>query len=394
MRFKARVLSSQNVISDLIIDAPDRREALAQLEGQSFRVLNIASSSWSFSLGRRQKFSLLLFTQELHALLSAGLGLVEALEGLAEKEVDPELKRIVMGILDALREGKLLSVAMQAQPSVFPELYIGLVHSAEGSGNLLPTLQRYIDYHQRVDLVRNKLISSALYPVILCFIGGLVTVFLVGYVVPRFGVVYQSTGHNLPLLSRALLTWGQFASEHGRLVFGALILTLTLSIFSIWKFVRSGGLLRFLQRRPMFERRYKPFLLSRFYLTLGMLLQGGMPILAALKTAQTVVPTTWESKLRAVQNLVDSGHSLSDSLDRQSLSTPISLRMMRVGEQTGQLGIMLCKAAEFYEGDIARFVDRFMKTFEPLLMAIIGLVIGTIVVLLYMPIFELAGSLQ
>lgn len=394
MRFKARVLSSHNVISDVLVDAADQKDAFAQLESQSFKVLNIDSASWSISLSQRQKFSLLLFTQELHALLSAGLGLVEALEGLAEKEVVPEVKRTVKGLIESLREGKLLSVAMQAQAAVFPELYISLVHSAEGSGNLLPTLQRYIDYHQRVDTVRSKLVSSALYPTILLIVGGLVTIFLVGYVVPRFGVVYQSTGRNLPLLSRALLAWGQFASQHGKLVIGALVCGLTFATFSARSFVRSGGLLRFVQRRPMFDRRYKPFLLSRLYLTLGMLLHGGMPILAALKTAQTVVPDTWQSRLDAVQSLVESGHALSDSLDRQSLCTPISLRMMRVGEQTGQLGSMLCKAAEFYEGDISRSLDRFMKTFEPLLMAIIGLVIGTIVVLLYMPIFELAGSLQ
>lgn len=394
MRFKTRVLSSQNVINEVFVDAADQKDALTQLECQAFRVLNIAPVGWSISLSRQQKFSLLLFTQELHALLSAGLGLVEALEGLAEKEIEAGVKRTVEGLLDALREGKLLSVAMQAQPAKFSDLYIGLVRSGEGSGNLLPTLQSYVDYRQRVDTVRTKLISSALYPSILFVVGGLVTIFLVGYVVPRFSVVYQSTGRNLPLLSRALLAWGQFASQHGKLVIGALVCGLALAIFFAWTFVRSGGLLRFVQRNPWFDRRYKPFLLSRFYLTLGMLLQGGMPILVALKTAQTVVPVTWQSKLNAVQNLVESGHPLSDSLDRQSLSTPISLRMMRVGEQTGQLGGMLCKAAEFYEGDISRFLDRFMKTFEPLLMTIIGLVIGTIVVLLYMPIFELAGGLQ
>jgi general secretion pathway protein F len=134
--------------------------------------------------------------------------------------------------------------------------------------------------------------------------------------------------------------------------------------------------------------------LSRLYLTLGMLLEGGIPIVAAMETAcGTVSPAMRDSLLRA-RAAVQSGEPLSAAFLAQDLTTPISLRMLRVGERSGELGAMLTQSAAFYDGEISRWIDRFTRMFEPLLMAAIGVVVGTIVVLLYMPIFDLAGSLS
>lgn len=396
MRFKARTLSTENVISITVLEAVDEIDARAHLLRQSLKVLSLEPMREALPSLRksRQRFSLLLFSQELHALLTAGLSLIEALEGLEEKEEQRETRQIIGNLLAALREGKRFSAALQLQRSIFPPLYVGLLQAAEGTGNLAPTLQRYIHYQQRIDSVRRVVINSLLYPAILLVAGGAVTLFLVGFVVPKFAVVYQGSGRNLPLLSQWLLGWGLFASQHWReLLLGAGITTI-LAVLRGRSYFRHGGLLKLAQWLPSLNQRYKPYLLSRLYLTLGTLLEGGMPIVAALKTVRSVIPEDWQRKLDAVQASIESGHSLSAALAAQDLTTPITIRMIRVGEQTGQLGSMLCRAAEFYEGDISRFIERFMKTFEPALMAAIGLVTGVIVLLLYMPIFDLAGNLE
>jgi general secretion pathway protein F len=396
MRFIARTLSANNVIAEIILEAENDADARLQLSQQSLKALSLRPLR---SLGlsrnsRQQKFSVLLFSQELLALLKAGLSLIEALEGLVEKEARPEPRRIVNGLLTALREGKRFSVALQTQPSVFPALYVGLIQAAENTSNLPPTLERYIHYHQRIDQVSSKIISACLYPVILLLVGGAVTGFLVGYVVPRFAVVYQGAGRSLPLLSQWLLSWGQFAGQHGRLLLIMAVCLLVVGFFLLRSFIRSGKLFTVMQRVPSMGERYRLYLLSRLYLTLGMLLQGGMPVVPALRNVDAVVPGEWRNKLATARHSIESGQTLSAAFTAQGLTTPITVRMLRVGEQTGQLGNMLQQAAEFYEGDISRFIERFMRTFEPALMAAIGIVIGLIVILLYMPIFDLAGSLQ
>jgi general secretion pathway protein F len=149
-----------------------------------------------------------------------------------------------------------------------------------------------------------------------------------------------------------------------------------------------------LARVPMLGPHLRIYQLSRLYLTLGMLLEGGIPIVAAMETAGgTVSPALREALMRA-RAAVQSGEPLSGAFQAQALTTPISLRMLRVGERSGEMGAMLTQSAAFYDGEISRWIDRFTRMFEPLLMSAIGVVVGTIVVLLYMPIFDLAESLS
>jgi general secretion pathway protein F len=297
-------------------------------------------------------------------------------------------------LLQGLREGNRFSVALAEHTSVFPPIYIGLVRSAEGTSDLPIALDRYVAYQQRVDAVRNKIVSASLYPLILCAVGGAVTIFLMAYVVPRFAVIYQDTGRPLPLLSLAMIRGGQFVASHTlTLGIGATAAIATL-VAAARSFLANGGLGRVLSRLPVVGEHVRTYQLSRLYLTLGVLLEGGMPIMEALRSARAVIPRDWDHAFDAVSRHVEAGYGLAAALERQRLTTAVSVRMLRVGERSGQMGQMLREAAQFYEGDISRFVDRFTRTFEPLLMATIGVVVGAIVVLLYMPIFDLASSLQ
>ena len=391
MQYEVRALSPDSMVEQLSIDALDEADARRQVEARGLFVSTIKRRGGARAAGG---ISLVLFSQELLALLSAGLGVVEALEALLEKEANPALANVLGRLLAGLREGKRFSSVLAEQGERFPPLYIGIVKAAEGTSDLPRSLSRYIDYQQRIDAVRAKIVSAAIYPMILLTVGGGVSAFLITYVVPRFAEVYQGAGRNLPFMSRLLLSWGQFAANHTAWLLAAACALAALLVFGARRLMRAGGIAGLLARLPGIGERVRIYELSRLYLTLGMLAEGGIPIVQAIDTVRSMVSPAVQGKLQNARLAVESGLPLSSAFAANGLTTPISLRMLRVGERTGDMGPMLTQSAAFYDGEISRWIDRFTRTFEPLLMAAIGLVVGAIVVLLYMPIFDLAGDMS
>lgn len=400
MQFEVRALSTDHVLTHHTIDAHDEADARRQIEGRGLYIASLLPAGRSLSgqifssQSRTAKLPLVLFSQELLALLNAGLSIVECLEALLEKESNDVRRSILTRLLSGLRDGKRFSTILSEQSDLFPALYIGIVRAAEGTSDLPRSLMRFVDYQQRIDSVRSKVISAAIYPMILLLVGGGVTLFLIGYVVPRFAEVYHGAGRSLPWLSQMLLNWGQFASNHTSTLLILIVVGLSLLTIILRHFFANGGMSRLIATLPGIGERVRIYELSRLYLTLGMLLEGGIPIVSAMETVQGIVSPHIKLGLQAAQASIESGTPLSVAFDVNDLTTPISLRMLRVGERSGELGKMLTQSASFYDGEISRWIDRFTRTFEPLLMAGIGLIVGGIVVLLYMPIFDLAGSLS
>ncbi|KQV36050.1 type II secretion system F family protein [Massilia sp. Root335] len=395
MQFAVRTLAPDMHIASVLVDAPDEADARRQVEARGLFVSAIEPVH--APLLRRQrggKLSLVLFSQELLALLTAGLGIVEGLEALLEKEASPATRGVLERLLAGLREGKRLSAVMAAQPALFPPLYVGIVRAAEGTSDLPRALERYIEYQQRIDTVRAKVVSASIYPAILLLVGGGVSIFLMSYVVPRFAEVYQGAGRNLPWMSRMMLEWGQFAGRHAAGLLIGFVATVAGATVAIRRALKRGGAARLLAKLPGIGERARIYELSRLYLTLGMLNEGGITLVNAIDTVQGMVSPAVAGSLRAARAAIEAGRPLSDAFEANGLTTPISLRMLRVGERTGAMGTMLTRSAAFYDGEIGRWIDRFTRTFEPLLMAAIGLVVGAIVVLLYMPIFDLAGDMS
>jgi general secretion pathway protein F len=293
-----------------------------------------------------------------------------------------------------LREGLRFSAALARQPDVFPPLYVGIVRAAEGTSDLPRALSRYIDYQTRLDTVRNRMVSAAIYPAILLVVGGGVTFFLMGYVVPRFAGVYQGSGRSLPWLSQLLLDWGQFVGQHSGPVFGCLL---------------AGARRRLLAApfRPQrsLDRLPDPFARDRRARPDHRAVAPVPDHRHAARRRHSDPQRTRHRRqcgltddarraLLAARRIISDGGTLSQAFDSSRLATPIALRMLRVGERSGQMGAMLTRSALFYEGESARWIERFTKVFEPVLMTAIGLLVGLIVILLYMPIFDLAGTLQ
>jgi general secretion pathway protein F len=395
MQYEVRALAPDNQIVALVIDAHDENDARRQVEARGLHATRLVPRhSLRRPAASRGSLSLVLFSQELLALLTAGLSIVEGLEALLEREGSGRLRGVLERILSGLREGKRFSSLLAEQPDVFPPLYVGIVRAAEGTSDLPRSLQRYVDYQSRIDLVRNKLVSAAIYPSILLVVGGGVAAFLIAYVVPRFATIYEGTGRSLPWMSQALLDWGKFASAHGLTLLAAVVAIAVLGGTVLRAAIAKAGLASLLARVPVIGPHLRIYQLSRLYLTLGMLLEGGIPIVPAMETASGTISPALRERLVQARAAVQSGTNLSSAFDKEGLTTPISLRMLRVGERSGELGDMLTKSAAFYDGEISRWIDRFTRLFEPLLMSAIGLVVGTIVILLYMPIFDLAESLS
>jgi general secretion pathway protein F len=399
MQFEVLTISADNVVARLRVDARDEVDARRQVESRGLFAAAAQPAAtawlgaWSGWLSGRPRFDVVLFSQELLALLSAGLSIVESLEALLEKDAQQTTRTVLTPLLAGLREGKRLSAVLAEQPQVFSLLYVGIVKTAEGTSDLPRSLARFIEYQQRVAAVRNKVVSAAIYPSILLLVGGAVTTFLVGFVVPRFAEVYQGTGRSLPWLSQQMLDAGQFFAQHTVPVLAALALGLGLVAAAVRHVIKTLGVPALLALIPGVGERIRIFELARLYLTLGMLIEGGITIVAAMDIVHGIVSTRVREALRASKALIEAGTPLSTAFETHQLTTPISLRMLRVGERTGDLGPLLIQSATFYDGQISRWIDRFTRSFEPLLMAVIGVVVGLIVVMLYLPIFDLAGSM-
>lgn len=395
MHFEVKALRADEVVA-LVLDAADEGDAKAQAVAQGYAVLAVrAKQSWqAWTRRRRAHFPLILFSQELLALMSAGLTVVDAVETLAEKETRPGARKLLRQIIADLYEGRTLSYALQRFPADFPQLYVSTVRASERTGDLSEAMTRYIAYQTQIDFVRKKVVSASIYPLLLIGAGGLVTIFLMAYVVPRFSRIYEEIGTNLPLMSRLLLQWGKLLQAHGALLLVLLAGTVAGLVYLAGRPATKSWVMRRLWQIPAVGERMRIYQLARFYRTLGMLLAGGIAIVQATRMVSDLLPPALRENLAGAAGKISEGRSISYAMETHQLATPVALRMLRVGERTGKMGEMMERIAAFHDEEMARWVEWFTRLFEPLLMAVIGLGIGLIVVLMYLPIFELAGSLQ
>jgi general secretion pathway protein F len=268
------------------------------------------------------------------------------------------------------------------------------VRAAERTGAIREALTRYVAYQQQVDVLRKSLVNASIYPAVLCVAGLLVVAFLMGYVVPRFSSIYEDMGSNLPLASRMLMHWGQFLEAHG---FAVLMGCATLVVGAIWLFMRPGfraAIGARLARIPALGDRLHIYQLARLYRTVGMLQRGGTPMVTAMRMSAGLLGANLRLAFADATQAVREGRSIADAMEQYGLTTPVAARMLRVGERSGNMGEMMERIAAFYDDELARWVAIMTRLVEPALMSLIGILIGGIVVLMYFPIFELAGSIR
>ncbi|MES2321436.1 MAG: type II secretion system F family protein [Pseudomonadota bacterium] len=393
MRFTLKVYRVDGGLSSLNIDAADVRAATADAERQGYRVIS-ARQKRTLTLSKAP-FSVELFTQELLGLLDAGLSLIETVDILGRKARKTSTHAILDTLALRLREGRSFSQSLESMPETFPALFVATVRTSERTGQLTEALRRYLAYHHQLNMVRDKVVAASVYPLLLMSVGFLVVLFLLGYVVPRFSLVYEDMGRELPFMSRILMAGGQFIVQYGWYV---LVAGIAAGAGAVFTFTRPGvqaAIGRILWSIPVLGERIRLYQLARFTRTLAMLVSAGIAFVAALDMVEELLgQRALKTSLSEAARLVREGRTASDAFAATGLATDIGIRLLAVGERSGELSVALERIATLYDSEISRWVDWFTKLFEPLLMIVIGLVIGIIVVLMYLPIFELAGSLQ
>jgi general secretion pathway protein F len=394
MRYEVKAVISGQGTVHLELEANSEEDARRQVLARGGMVLSVKRRLTGLSFKSRTRFPLVHFSQELLSLLTAGLSLVECLETLVDKEQDADNRKIIHDLLARLYEGVTFSQALEAYPQAFPMLYIATVRASERTGDLAEALTRFVTYQTQMDFVRKKLVGASIYPVLLLVVGLLVSLFLLVFVVPKFSAIYDDMDSDLPWLSVLLIEWGHFVQERGWEVAIFALVSIVIISYAVSRQSFRAYLMQWLWRIPAIGERMRVYQLARFYKTLGMLLRGGIPITQALEMVSGLLQSHFRPRIEAAAKRIREGQTISSAMEAEGLTTAVGNRMLRVGERTGLMGDMMERIGNFHDEEIARWVEWTTKLIEPILMAVIGTVIGGIIVLMYMPIFELAGSIN
>src|SRR5687767_8223749 len=395
MRYRVKALRGASEVALLPVDALNEVEATEFARRQGYEVVSVRrEGAFSFGVPGRSAFPVIQFSQELIALLRAGLTIVEAAEILHRKEENTKHRDMLNDLLTKLRQGVKFSAALGSFPALFSPLYVATIRANERTGSIRDALDRYVSYQSQIEGIRSRIISASIYPVLLLGVGGLVILFLLGYVVPRFSRVYQDAGERLPVLSKWLMQTGQAMDNHGWIVLGSAIGIAVIAYYLISLPTTKRYLFGAVFRLPVLGPRKRIYELAQFYRTVSMLLRSGLPVIAALGMAKGMLSAPLQENLERAAQQVRNGISFSEAMSAQGLTTVVAHSMMVVSERSGSLSDMLDVVAAFHEDELSRWVDRFSRVFEPVLMTIIGIIVGLIVVFMYMPVFELAETIQ
>lgn len=393
-QFQTRVLRA-GTVSTQRVEAADRAAVAAVLGVPPQHVLEVREvSAPVLSQRRGSRFPLQLFSQELAVLLDAGIALLEALNTLREKEGQPGVRAALDAVIGQIEQGQPLSVALRQQPQAFDELICAIVAANEKTGQLSVALAQHARYLAWVDALRSRLVAALVYPLMLLGVGGAVILFLLLYVLPRFSGILEQTSADLPWASRVLIEFGNTAGAHPGLVIGVL----AAAAFGVYALLRQPAVRQRAQAAlwtlPGLGPRLRVLALARLYRSLAMLLASGVPALAALKIVVDVVAAPWRPAVQAAAQQIERGERLSAAFDAQDLATPVARRMLRVGERSGEVATMLERAAAFHDEEAARLTDLLSRLVNPALMLVMGVLIGGIIVLMYLPIFQLVEQVQ
>jgi general secretion pathway protein F len=343
---------------------------------------------------KRLGFDIANFSYELSSLMSAGLSVIDALQTLARKEKSTSVRAALSDMVQGINEGLPLSTAMQRHEGRYPALLIATVRASEQTGDLGTALKRYAEHQLTVKALRDKVVGAAIYPALLLAVGCVVILFLLMVVVPKFSILIESTRRELPWSSRMLLSWGHFVAQHA---WEMLVAVSALSVVLVGagsRLLRRSAKAAWIESIPMVGPTMRQFRHAQLYRTIGMLVRGGIAAPRALQLGANLLSDADQVRLYHAVQSIHEGLSMSQALEGATLADPVASSMLAVAERTGSLADILERIAQFHESRLQRSVELTSRLFEPLLMIFIGLVVGAIVLLMYLPIFDLAASLQ
>jgi len=369
------------------------------LTAQGLFVFSVTKKPFQFLLNKgssRKKIDtkgLITFNQELLVLIKAGLPIIQALDTILERIEKGRLAEILEIIRDDIKGGSSLSDAFERHPSSFSHLYIASIRAGERTGDLPQTIKRYITFLKKTEGFRKKVIAALFYPAILLSVAFVAVTLLLVYVVPTFSQVYADAGSKLPTPTLILIGFTSILKKFFPLVVAAFFLGVYL--FRKWINTEAGRVTfdSFALRVPVLGDVFAKYSIVSFTRTLATIIESGIPIVESLKmSVATLNNRILEKRLTSAIRRVEEGVSLSVAIDGAKLMPTLALRMLSVGESTGSLEEMLEGISDYFEEELDQRLHLLSTAIEPAIMVIMGVVIGTIIVTMYLPVFKIAGT--
>lgn len=378
------------------VEAADQREAIAVLHKKGLIVISVAE-------GRVKKFysqgvkldDLVVFSRQLATMVESGINLVQALNILSQQAENKILVAVTVKIREDIEGGCSLHDALSKHPKIFSTLYVNMVKAGEASGLLDEILDRVATYLEKSSALQRKVKSSLVYPAVVVSMAVLITIVLLVKVVPTFTGIFKTLGGTLPLPTQILI----MISDAVRKMFLVIIGIAVLTGFLLKKYIATHrGRHQFdnlLLRVPVFGPLFRKVVVAKFSRTFATLVKSGVPILGALEiVGKTSGNMIVEEAVENARTSIKAGEPISEPLSRSRAFPPMVVRMIAVGEQTGQLEKMLNKIADFYDEQVDAAVSGLTSMIEPLVIGFLGIIIGGIVVALFMPIFKITELIR
>lgn len=382
------------------MEARDERTLVAKLQEMGYYPISVgnpvsdASSAGRYSLRafscRVSGRDVLRLTRELSNLLEAGLPLDRSLSVLADLESSAEFRKVILDILKGIQGGSTLADCLERHKGVFSEIYISTVRAGEAGGSLEAVLERLGRFMDQTQKLKDDITSALLYPLLLTVVGGGAVLVMILFVIPRFSVIFEDMGGVMPLPTRMLL----FASEGLLSYWWAALLLFTLGLFELKRRSKTEhgrlSIDRIRLGAPVLGPVLRKAVISRFSRTLGTLLQGGLPILDALRIAvNTMGSPVMARSIEPVIEGVRRGRGMTLPLKEAGSFPPLAVQMLTVGEETGRIDEMLIRLADNYDREVATAMKRGLALLEPAIIFLMAVVVGFIVISLLLAIFSM-----
>ena len=339
--------------------------------------------------------NLVFFTRQLATMYSAGLTLERAIRGLASEERHPKMKKVLKNVGENIRKGLSLSEALQRHPGVFSTLFVSLTKAGEVSGNLDEILDELATYLENLDDVRRKVRSAMTYPIFMVvFLFAMMSAMFM-WIIPMFSDVYVQLGANLPAATRKLVSLSEWISINFSTVVASLF-GVAAGLWLVSKTRRGGYIIDSIKlKTPIFGSLLNQSILNKFSKTLGILLNAGVPVIESMNLIAKIVSNrVYEVAIGDATEYIRDGFNITSALRRTEVFPPILLQLSATGEETGELDTLLDKAADYYYKQVNALVERMTTLIEPILILMVGIIIGVMVVITYLPVFYLGAALQ
>ena len=369
----------------------------AQLTKQGIRTKSIRKKSKPlFSNAKPIKpMDIAVFTRQLATMIKAGVPLVQSFDIVAEGSDNPTLKSLIIDIRSDVASGTSFAASLRKHPKYFDNLFCNLVESGEQSGALEALLDRIASYKEKTEQLKSKIKKAMTYPIAVMVVAGVVSGILLIKVVPQFASTFEGFGAELPAFTVFVLSLSEGAQEHWLVFVGVL----AVSVFLLKRLYASSegfrrSVDRFLLKAPIVGAIVKNSILARFARTLSTTFAAGVPLIDALQSVSGATGNIiYEKGVLAIRDEVATGIQLNTSMRESKLFPSMMLQMTAIGEESGALDDMLDKSATYHEGLVDDMVDNLTSLLEPLIMSVLGVLVGGLLVAMYMPIFQLGNAI-